>query len=643
MSRLFFSVWLIWFSWALQAQSGGTDRFSNPGGGGGGNQRDIELDTFDFFYYYAENPNQEIPFSDTILGNNFRFHDPVRKRDLDYRHLGNLGSAHEPIFWDVPERRGFDIGLHQYDLYQIRGNQLKYYRLERPFSEVSYTIGAEQADGYTTAALSRNFANGLNFSLDYKRINQLSESAQYRNQNSRNTALATGLAFRSLKGSYRSFFSFSANTIEQENNGGLLTEATDGGEFNSLSSADVFLETAQSRHAHRELLYTQYFNFGGKPDSLVGFRRAFTIAHQIGWLTSLYKYWDEYDAAQDSSFYNQFPIFLPDQRGSRFYLQHRKLENSFRLATFKLDKNRQSGARNQRDLLELGLVHSLHLLDYEPGDTSLNNLFLTGRYRFNPNPNLRINLAGHFGILDNAGDYLISGDLFFNLKSVGSLTLQARNQLYSPNLIQYQLQLSEASIWQNEWNKTLTTSLSATYELPSFQLSLSGQYHLVNSYIYFDADGMPRQTGVPVSIIQLVAKKNFKFWKFRLDNIVGIQQASEEVIRLPGIYAKHSLYYSGKWFKVLDVELGFDLRYNNAYFANYYNPVSGQFQLQNDRKVEFYPATDAFFSMKITKFRAFVRLENASAIIREDLFYQTTYYAHPNSAMRIGLVWRFLN
>lgn len=601
------------------------------------------VDTFDIFYFYADNPNQEIPYSDSTLGNYYRQYDPVRQRALDYRHLGNLGSAHEPIVFEPVDRRGFEVGFNQFDLYTTTGSELPYYRIEQPFSIVSYTLGSEQADGYTTAVLSRNFANGLNFSLDYKRINQLGERSQYPNQNTRNTAFTNGLRFTSKSGRYESFFSFAINTIEQEDNGGIREEPQEEENFSSPSSAEVFLTDARTRHAHREFMYTQYLQFGGGVDSIKGQRRAFTIAHQAIFNTSTYKYTDDYDQPADTLFFHYHPGLLTDLRGLRLNLRHRELENSFRLATYRLT-DKQSGAQQQRDLLEVGAVHTLHSLQEIERDSTLNNLFLTGRYRFNPSERLLIDLNARLGLWDNAGDYRLSGELFFDLKKLGSLRLEGINQLYSPTLVQHRLNLTGQDAYNNDFNQTLSTTIAGTYELPSFQFKASAKYHLLNNYIYFDSTGLPVQTGIPVSILQLILYKNFTLGPVHLDNIVALQQSSEEVVRLPSVYSKHSLYYAGYWFQALNVRFGFDLRMNDSFFANYYNPVTGQFEIQNRQRVDFHPALDAFFSFRVTKFRAFVKWENALAAVLDDPFYyQTAFYAHPSAVVRIGLKWRFLN
>jgi hypothetical protein len=615
-----------------------------PQGMGAGPQREVDVDTFEIFYFFADNPNQDIPFSDSTLGNYFQQYDPVRRRTLDYKHLGNLGSAHAPIVFEPIARRGFEVGLRQYDLYMTRASQLPFYRLEKPHTNVSYTAGSEQADSYTTAEFSRNFADGINFSLDFKRLSQLGRRQQYPNQNTRNTAFATGLWRQSRSGRYDSFISFANNSIEQEDNGGLFSEPQRGGAFSSPSSAVPYLPTARTRHFHRELGYTHYYRFGGKRDTLGNVDRSYTLSHQFLSDNSNYRFSDVFDPAQDANFYDRFPDLLPDLRGVRFYLQHRKVENSFRLATFKLDQVRRDQARRQRDLLEVGAVHTWNRLQQASTDTVINNLFLTGRYRLNPSERLLIDLNGHLGLWDNAGDYRFSGQLFFDFKTIGRLNLQAVNQLTLPTWMEHRLFLTESPVYVNDFNRTLSTSLYATYSLPQFKLEISGRYHLLNNYIYFDTLGLARQTGLPISIAQLIVQKDFRLGPLHLDNVVALQQASGDFIRLPTIYAKHSLYYAGQWFRVLTVRVGIDLRFNDSYFGDYYNPVTGQFQLQDRSLVEFYPAADAFFSMQVTKFRAFFKWENATANFIDDrLFYQTAFYAHPFAVFRIGLKWRFLN
>lgn len=599
-------------------------------------------DTVGIFFIFADNPNRETPFSDSTLSD-FQQYDPVRRRAFDHRHLGNLGSAHEPIVFETVWRRGFDIGLHQFDLYMTSATQVRYHRLQKAFTNVSFMVGSEQADTYTTAQFSRNFAKGLNFSLDYSRMSQLGRSNQYPNQNTRNTSFNTGFWMQGQGGRYQAFLAVASNSVEQEDNGGLAVEPNLEGQFASPSSAQVFLNNGQTRYSSAELAYTQYFQLGGKPDSLKGLTRAFTLSHQALLGNYRYKFFDD-NVLADNAFFEWFPILGGDARGVRHFIQHRKIENSFRLSTFRLRAKSTSEAKSERDLLEVGLVHTLHLLGQEPRDSTLNNLFLTGRWNISFGERMRLETYGHLGLLDNAGDYRAEGKLFLDFGSIGQLRGEFINQLYAPTLMQHRFFVSQRPVWNNDFRKTLSTTLGGTYNLPRLQLALTGRYHLLNNFIYFDTTAVPQQTAAPISILQFLIQKDFRVWRLHLDNTLALQTASSEVVRLPRIFGKHSFYYEGFWFGVLDVKLGIDLRYNDTFAANYYNPVTGQFQLQNRRDAAFYPAVDAFFTMRVTKFRAFAKMENlTNALLTDRFFYQTAFYAHPPSAFRFGIKWRLVD
>lgn len=602
-----------------------------------------EVDTFGVFLYYSENPNRETPFADSLLSGYFHQYDPARQRDFDYMHLGIVGSAARPILFEASQRRGFDIGLHQYDLYFTKANQTPYYRLEKPYTNVHYTQGGEQADGIFKAKFSRNFANGINYALVYDRHSYIGSSNQYPNQNHRMSTFINNMSYESKSGKYRAYLSVAANTAEAEDNGGVFVEPEKEGQFRGPASAVTLLESGQTRHRHQEYSYTHYLQFGGREDSIRGPLRSYTLSHQLLYNTSKYKFFEE-AATADTLFFNQFPVFRVDDRGSRFYLEHRKLENVFNLSTFRLGAAAQENdVKQEKDLLQVGLVHSLHWLDFEPIKSTVNNLFLTGKLTFNPSERLFISTNAHFGLLDNRGDYKLNGELFFDLKQGGSLKVQASSQLYSPTLLQEQYRLSQIQVWEKSFRSTLETNLTASYHLPALNITVSGGYHLVNNYIYFDEAGVSQQTGVPISISQLMVQKNFRLGQVHLDNVITFQQSSETFVRVPTLYTKHSLYYAGTWFKVLSVRWGADMRFNTEWDGYYYNPFTGQFQL-SDQKIAAYPNIDGFFSMRIGNFRAFFKYENLSILLLDrQLYYQAAYAPFPFNGFRFGVNWRFIN
>jgi len=342
-----------------------------------------------------------------------------------------------------------------------------------------------------------------------------------------------------------------------------------------------------------------------------------------------------------------------NKRGLRHYLERRKLENTFKLQTFKLRQQAKSssadkGLPKESDLIEVGLVHSVDFLRMEPVDTqAIHNIFLTGRLNFSPGERLRIQTYAHFGVGANAGDFRLGGELFLNFKKIGNLRLEAVNQLYSPSLLHHRFYISEKEVWKNNFVKTLETSLSGTYSLPSLHFSVTGHYHLLSNYVYFGTDGRPGQSGT-FSIVQLVARKDFHVGPFHLENWAGLQQATSDVLPLPQFYTRHSLYFEKKIFKkVMLTKLGLDARLASSYMPPGYQPLTGQFYLQDSQVLPFTPLLDVFLSFRVKTFRFFAKIENLLTFPTETYYYQTAGYPLPfgfsNGGLRLGVNWRLVD
>ncbi|MEZ4960460.1 MAG: putative porin [Saprospiraceae bacterium] len=694
------------------------------GGGGSSKPGMVVHDTSDIYYFHADNPNLVFPFSDSLLGTIHQY-DPIRQRDMDYASLGNLGSAHRPLFYQPVFRRGFDVGLHQFDLYQLPTADVRFYKIEQAYTQAGFSQGPTQNDLQFNVRFSRNFAKGVNLSLEHRRINN---TGSYDFQKATDSDAAFGLWFHNKKGKYNGFLTYVSNSVQQENNGGADAADLNGNVIQPFQ-VGVNLRTANTRYANQEYAFAQYFYLNrivedrkatreerlrkreekaerkarekemaqmGKDSLLVlpdtttvtdtlqkrpvqdslarsadkistgpakasppparrpsppapppTLSRNFTLYHQIAWRKDFFK---SYDTSPDSAFYQNF---LVDSRGLRFYLETRRLENTVKLQTFKLKEQPRADSTGralpqESDLLEVGLVHSLWLVDQEPlARQTVNNLFLTGRLNFSPGGRLRVQTYGHLGVGTDAGDFRLSGELFLNLKKIGTLRIGAVNQLYSPSLLHERFFVSQQAVWNNGFGKILETSISGTYTIPLLHFSAGGQYHLVNNLVYFDTAGMPRQAGA-LSIFQLIISQDFRVGAFHLDNWAGLQKSTSDVLRLPEIYSKHSLYFTRKIFKqVMMVKVGFDARLTTGYAAPTYQPLTGQFYLQNERTLPFTPLLDFFLSFKVQTFRFFAKIENVLGFYTNNYYQQTAGYPLPyglsNGGLRLGINWRLVD
>jgi len=597
-------------------------------------------DTFPFFYSYPINHEYAYPAADTLPDVDFRMYDPARRQVIDWGTLGNVGASARPLFFQIHEQSGFHTGHHAFDLYQLRPTDLQFYRNTRSFTDLFFSQGRIQNDNTLRAKFSRTFSGGLNFSIQYRTFNHL---GQYRYQAAKHSALVLGIWYP-VSPRYEFFFIYTSNASKQQENGGLTTGAVIGeGEFSGPINAEVQLPDAQAltRHANSSLYLAHHLKFVG--DSTAG-KRILRASHTAEWSSQTFKFSDpgskpDISLGLDSLF---FDTFFVDRRGIRTYFELDRLENNITINTF---KSRKSGSPS--DKLALGLSHSLFFFGQEPlRDSVFSNLFFTGELALSPSERFSFNASGKLGVLANLGEYQLKGNLKIGLGKAGELRASLLSQRYPVGLMSQRLFVSQRLIWQNNFEKPVETSLSATYALPAIGLEVTGKTILLNNYLYFNQRGLAAQTGSPLQVAQLILSENLRVGRFRLDNTFGLQRFNRsDVVRLPEWFAKNSLYHSGYVFrKRMLLDIGVDFRMNADFTPDGYQPVTAQFHLQDSSASRSYLWLDVFAALKVDSFRFFIRYENLATLWdNQALFYQTARYPQPFGALRFGVGWRFLD
>ncbi|MCB0677133.1 MAG: hypothetical protein KDC30_10615 [Saprospiraceae bacterium] len=605
------------------------------------NATDPSIDTSDIYVLYAELPEQEYDFPDTLLGRDITQYDPIRLGPFDRGHLGNLGSpSYRLIFTPGNPTMGFHLGYDGFDLYRVYADQLAFYRLQQAMTKAYFSQGPTQENTYFQLQFGRSFANQTQLALDYRRINN--EGALF-HQRALDNALAVGLRHESAGKRYQFFATFATNSTELQENGGITAEPTNSqGQVILVSplTISVELESPETRYATRELLWTHYLNLRTAQDTTGENRRALTVGHRLNYRTDVYKFYDDQPAA-DSSFYGNFQV---DSRGIRHYVEHRRLENRFELKTFTMAPTDSTGVRRPRDLLSVGLLHQWHWLQQEPVDSTFQAVFLTGRMILQPVPRVRLEAYAHYGVLGNLGDYRLEGKLWLDLKKVGQWRFQAISQLQSPSLLEQRLYLTQELFWENDFKKTLETTLAAALLLPDWGIEVEGRYNLIANYLYFDSLGVARQSGTAISIPQLVARAQLHLGVLHFENELTLQRPSGDLLRLPSLYSRHSLYLEGRIFRqVMLARLGFDLRLHSDFLLPGYQPIFSQYTLQEEQSTGWQPLVDAFFAFKVKKFRFFLRVENLAPLLTTRYYYLAAGYPIAQTGVRFGLSWQFVD
>ncbi len=593
-------------------------------------------DSLEISVYHAHNPERFYPYPDSMLDHYFQQSDPVREQLLDYTYLGSLGNPARPTLFEVEERKGLNIGFRQFDLYDRPLDSIRYFKVNRTFTDTYYAQGGTKDDFIFKGTFTRNLSSQWNLSLDYTRISHI---GFYSRQKSRHTAFNTNAAYRHKKNRYKAFISYSFNDIQQQDNGGVTTDTLFDDDFYSdRTNIPISLSNANTRTKEHILSYTHYYDFlAPKTDSLgKESGRHLTLGHQFAYTPGNYKFTDK-ELAEDSIYYQYLQV---DNRGLRHYLNWDKIENTFKVSTFKTEGNRNK----PRDLFNVGITHIYQKTHQEPKDTFYNALYLFGGWDYNPIQAVDINIYTHYGIGNAGNEYLIKGKLNFNLNKLGQLNAEVSNQRFSPDLLQGRMFISKREIFNNNFKKPITTSIKAFYHLPVSKTTLRVQYHLLNNYIYYDTLGFARQADKGVNVLQLILQQDFRFKKIGMENTIAFQNTNDEFIRVPKVFMKNSLFVEGKIFKkVMLARLGLDFRMNTSYFADNYQAVLGQFHLQNEEKIKTYPALDLFLSFKVQTFRAFAKMENITDWFTKKRYYQVPGHPMPDAHFRFGVSWRFID
>ena len=599
------------------------------------------IDTAGIYYFYASEPFEVKAFSDTLLDYRFGQYDPVRKSNIEGIHLGHVGSAQQNALYKPLQRRGLSVGFHAYDIYKKNRYSIPYYYINKPITETEYNQAGEQNNGLLSVKFARNFDNGLLLNLDFERQNYLGTNTLYPNQQLRNTMISVGLWKKTKDKKYQAFLNFSANTFEHQDNGGIYSEPIrNNATITGPATASVVLSSAENRQSDRAYSLIHFYQLN---DPKKGDNR-FLLQHEFKYQRDKYKFFSDYSIADDT-FYTWFPDYLTDDRGMRSYMEHFSTENEFKVIFTQVDKNKSTPQSTVSNLLEAGIMHTHHKIQLEPNGAEIyHDLFLKGRWKSRFAKRFIIDTYAHLGLANQAGDYEIRSQLKVELGKAGIFEGRFMNRLYSQQYIEKNYALTSVYLWNNDFKRTLETQLGASYSIPGIHFDVSANYYLISNFIYFDKLAIPQQSDALLNILQLTATKNFKLGSFGLDNTIGIQNISEPILSLPALFGKHSLYYSGRWFKVLDVKVGVDLRYTDTYYAPYYQPTIGQFIIQDRQENEIYPNLDAWFNMRVSSFRFFLRYENiTNLIITDRLYYTTAYYPYPYDGFRFGIKWKLTN
>ena len=277
---------------------------------------------------------------------------------------------------------------------------------------------------------------------------------------------------------------------------------------------------------------------------------------------------------------------------------------------------------------------------------------------------LHYNAVAEIGLTGvDAGTLAIDGNVDVNIPFLGD-TLQVRGDAFfhreTPSFY-YRNYHARHLWWENDLDKTIHTRIMGTLSFPKTRTKLRVAVDEIKNYTYFsqsyDITEKGLRTGVMVTPMQesgginlLTAQleQNFRLGILNWENQFTYQHSSKEsVLPVPAFNAYTNLYIKFKVVKVLNVDLGADMRYFTSYEAPDYSPYMGQYTVQgngeNNVKIGNYPIVNVYANVHIKHTRFFVMISHINAGQGDKNYFFAPHYPMNERVFRIGVSWNFFN
>ncbi|MFV8327240.1 putative porin [Flavobacterium sp. ZS1P14] len=576
-------------------------------------------------------------------------HNYLRKDIFGLLPFPNDGQTYNTLQYSLTDFSPLpEFGFKAKHFNFLEANQIRYSSVATPVTELYFKTTIQKGQS-TDAFITLNTSENLNFSMAYR---GLRSQGEYLNQLSSTGNFRFTVSYNTKNKRYYSNAHFTSQDILNEENGGITTISdfeSEDPKYNNRQRFEVYFLDAKSflkgkrvflDHNFRinankganNLYVTHQFNYENK---FFEYNQA-TVPSTVGG-TIVYRFGDSFkdSGINDHTHYNKmynkagliyenttlgkFQFFVDDFRSNYYYNQILIFDDKTVGSSLSQNINNVGGQYEyQKNKWNGKFLYSRSITNQ-----SLSNLDAKVRYSFNDET-----------------------ELSFQYQNINKLPNNNYN-LYQSSYIQYN--------WSNDFKNEKINSINVNAITPWVTASL--QYSVLNDHLYFNDVSTaaqiaahtqivaPAQYGNTINYLSVKVSKEIRFGSFALDNTVLYQKVDQQdmVLNVPEIVTRNTFYYSGYFFKknALFLQTGVSFNYFTNYFANDYNPVIGEFFVQNKKEIGNYPNLDFFVNAKIQRTRIYIKAEHFNSSLSGNNFYASPNNPSRDFTIRFGLVWNF--
>jgi len=600
---------------------------------------------------------RDTTFLDTTLSIKKEYsYNYLRKDDFELMPFSNVGQPYNKLGINLENKTIYPkLGAKAKHYNYQEVEDIVYYNVPIPMAEMMFKTTFEQGQ-LLDAFLTFNTSERLNFSIGYKGFRSL---GKYNTNESESGNFKVTSNYQTKNMRYNLRMHITVQEIKTEENGGLASKEEQfesrNEDFLNRIRVDTRLEDANYRILGKRYFLDHHYKLLRKQkDSSKVTPMYISIGHQFTYETK-YSQFTHARAAEDY-FGSSFLTSIDDKAN---------LKTMFNQANATLSNP------------TLGILKGfLNLYNYNYFFDSL--LITPSGEITNQLKGEEISVGasykkqiGRFKI-EGEGSYNVSGDLSgsildasasYNINESNKIkvTLHSSSKMPDFNYLLYQSEYENYN-WQNTSNFKKQRVNSLQFNLQSKVWGdLSASYTTIDNYSYFKSEAdaaaidnglenafvKPYQEGNSVNHLKVKYQKEIKVGSFALANTVMYQNVSQtnQVLNVPQLVTRNTLYYSGNVFKkAMYIQTGVTFKYFTGYNMDAYNPLLGEFYIQNNEKIGDFPLLDFFINARVKQTRIYLKAEHFnSSFNTPSKFYAAPGYPYRDFIVRFGLVWNFFS
>ena len=564
----------------------------------------------------------------------------LRKDNFGLLAFPNEGQTYNVLDYGLTEYSAFPgFGFKAKHAAYMEVNDINYYHVPTPYTDLFYKSVLSQGQ-ILDALVTLNTSDNLNFAVAYKGIRSI---GKYINSISSNGNFRFITSYNTTDKRYVLKLHFTGQDISNQENGGITDiDFFESGEplYTDRERLDVYNKDASSLMKGNRFFVDHTFRLSkSNPNSLV-------FHHQFNYENKSFLYTQPKANERFGDFYTSY--INNKTRYNRLY-------------------NMLGAAYSNEDI---GMIE-FYLEDYTYnyfykriifGDNFIPNAIndrintYGARYTYHKDKLKGSVLFSNSITNQSLANIQASARYTFDDKNVLSFRYQNMNKLPDLNYRLYQSGYTSYN-WFNEFKNEKINSFE--FEAKTKWLDASMQYTVLNDHLYFERNEVafdedeiepvivsPAQYDGTINYLSIKATKEFKFGKFGLDNTLLYQNVtqSDKILNVPDFITRNTFYFSEHLFKkALFIQTGVTFQYFTKYYANDYNPLLGEFYVQDKKKIGDFPLMDFFLNAKIKTFRVFLKYEHFNSSFSGYNYFSAPSYPYRDAVIRFGVIWDFFS